>query len=99
MEFPVVSASPGGAADDAAEIAAVEMRLLVRDDVGLDVAEGRIRLVLDAVVEGLDDVIFEMLGAGVGLYDRLALEIAVFGIGQPQHVHFDTRGNERDDRM
>jgi glucose dehydrogenase len=28
-----------------------------------------------------------------------ALDVAVFGIGQPQDVHFDTRGNERDDRM
>jgi hypothetical protein len=35
-----VSDSPGGPVDDAAEVAAVEMRLLVRDDVGLDVAEG-----------------------------------------------------------
>src|ERR1700739_4391163 len=44
-----VSAPPSGAADDAAEVAALEMRLLVGDDVGLDVAEGRIGLVLDAV--------------------------------------------------
>src|ERR1700704_4845821 len=82
-----MSASPGGPADDAAEVAAVEMRLLVRKDVGLDVAEGRIGLVLDAVVEGLDDVFFEMLRAGMALHDRLALDVAVFGIGQPQHVH------------
>ena len=39
------------------------MWLLVRDHVGLDVAEGGIRLVLDAVVEGLDDVFLEVVGA------------------------------------
>src|SRR5260370_10031710 len=97
--FEWVSASPRGSADDRTEIAAVEMRLLVGDDIGLDVAEGRIRLVLDAVVEGLDDVFFEVLSAGMRLHDRLAFDVAEFGIAQPQDVHLDTCGNERDDRM
>ena len=58
------SASPGGPADDAAEVAAVEVWLLVRDHVGLDVAEGGIGLVLDAVIEGLDDVFLEVRRCG-----------------------------------
>jgi len=52
----LVLPAPSGSSDDAAEIAAGEVRILIREHVGLDVAEGRLRLVLDAVVEGLDDV-------------------------------------------
>jgi hypothetical protein len=54
------SAVPVRAADHAAEIAAVEVRILVGDDIGLDVAEGRFGLVLDAIVEGLDDILLEI---------------------------------------
>src|SRR5712692_666270 len=67
------SAAPGGFSDDAAEIAAREERILVREHVGLDVAEGRLRLVLDAVVEGLDDVLLEMRAARMRGHHRLAL--------------------------
>src|SRR3954452_14995 len=48
--------APGRSSDDAAKIAACEVRILVRKHVSLDVAECRLRLVLDAVVEGLNDV-------------------------------------------
>jgi hypothetical protein len=67
--------------DDAAEVAALKTRLLVRDDIRLDVAEGRIGLVLDAVVEGSGDVFFELLRAGKP--SRLALDVAVFEKGGP----------------
>src|SRR3984893_6803526 len=50
--------APRGAADHAAEVAAMEVRVLISENVGVDVAEGRLRLVLVAVVEGLDDVFF-----------------------------------------
>src|ERR1700682_3723245 len=53
------SASPGRSANHAAEIAAPESRVLVREHVGLDVAERRVGLVFDAVVERLDDVFLE----------------------------------------
>ena len=39
----------------------MEMWILVGKDVGLDVSEGGIRLVLDAVVEDLDDVFLKPL--------------------------------------
>jgi hypothetical protein len=71
-----------GRADHAAEIAAPEGRILVRENIGLHVAEGRLRLVLDAVVEGLDDVFFEMYVPRMGMNYRLALFIAVFGISE-----------------
>src|ERR1700722_6667930 len=57
------SHAPGGAADHAAEIDWREIRVLVGEHVGLDVAEGRARLVPDAVVERLDDVFLELRGA------------------------------------
>src|SRR6476469_1039997 len=53
----VGSSAPGGPSDDAAEIDAGEARILVCEHVGVDVAEGRVRLVLVAVVEGLDDLL------------------------------------------
>src|SRR5271170_7467256 len=58
-----VSTSPGRPADDAAKVDAMGMRLLVRDDVGLDVAEGRLGLVANAGVEGLNDLFLEAIGA------------------------------------
>src|SRR5882757_7508220 len=56
---------PGGVADHAAEIAAPKGRVLVGEDVGLDVAEGGVGLVLDTVIEGLDDVLLEARAARV----------------------------------
>ena len=44
----------------------MEVWLLVRDHVGRDVAEGRVWLVFDAVVEGLDDVFLELRGCADG---------------------------------
>src|SRR6267142_6827237 len=73
--------SPGGSSDHAAEIAAGEVRVLIREHVGVDVAEGRLRLVLVAVVEGLDDVFFETRATRMCMHHRFALRIAVFGIG------------------
>jgi hypothetical protein len=52
--------------DDGAKIGAVEMRFLIGDHVSLDVTEGGVGLVLDAVVKGLDDVFLERRGAGEG---------------------------------
>src|SRR6202007_5551 len=75
------SAVPGGAADHAAEISRREMRVLVGEHVGLDVAEGGMRLVPDAVVEGLDDVFLETAAARMRLHHRLALRVGEFGVG------------------
>lgn len=76
---------PGRPADDAAEVAAVEMRVLVREDVGLDVAEGSVGLMLDAVIEGLDDILLEVVGAGMGVDNLFSFGIAVFGVSQSEH--------------
>lgn len=43
------------------------MRFLIGDDISLHIAEGRIWLVLDAVVESLDDVLLEMRRAGMAV--------------------------------
>src|ERR1700738_4580984 len=81
--------SPGGSADHAAEIDAAEVRVLIREHVGVDVAEGRLRLVLVAVVEGLDDVFLETRSTRMCMHHRLALRVAVFRISQTKHIHFD----------
>src|SRR5258706_6990487 len=47
--------APGRFSDDTAKIDAGEVWILIRQHVGIDVTEGRLRLVLVAVVEGLDD--------------------------------------------
>src|SRR5271170_5563228 len=87
------SRRPSRSPDHAAEIAALECRVLVRKHVGLDVAECRVRLALDAVVEGLDDVLFEAIAARIRLHHRIPLGIAVLGKGEAQYIHLDTRRN------
>src|ERR1700736_4205072 len=93
------SAVPGGAADHAAEVSRREMRVLVGEHVGLDVAEGRARLVPDAFVEGLNDVILEVLGARMRLHDRLPLRGAEFVVGHAQNIHLDASRYQRHDRV
>src|SRR6266446_7854622 len=75
-------ASPGRSANHAAEIAAPESRVLVREHVGLDVAECRVGLVFDAIVERLDDAFLELIGARMRVHDRFTFSVAVFGISQ-----------------
>src|SRR5260370_33440615 len=83
------SFGPRGSTNHMAEIGALEGRVLVGKNVGFDVAEGRLRLVLDAIIEGLDDVFLEVNAARMRVDNRLSLGIAVFGVGQAEHVHFD----------
>src|SRR5580704_4411472 len=93
------SPAPGGAADYAAEIAAREVRILVGEHVGLDVAKGGVRLWPDAVVEGLDNVFLETAAARMRLHHRLPLCVAEFRVGDAQHVHLYARRHQRDHRM
>src|ERR1700716_1284244 len=91
--------APSGAADHAAEISSREMRVLVGEHVGLDVAEGSVRLVPDAVVEGLDDLFLEAVAARMRLHHRPALCVGKFGISNAQHVHLYARRQERNHRV
>src|SRR3984957_2266066 len=95
----VRSPLPRRSADHAAKVASPEASIFVCEHVGVYGAECRLRLVPEAVVEGLDDVFLEATAARVGMNDRLPLRLGVIGIGKPQHVHFDTRGDQRDDRV
>src|SRR5258708_8664768 len=94
-----VASAPGGSPDHAAEVAGLESRVLVREHVRLDVAEGGVGLVPDAVVEGLDDIFLEVLGTRMRAQDGLALCTAVVGIGQAQDIHLDAGRHQSDDRM
>src|SRR3984957_15358781 len=91
------SAAPGGAADHAAEVQRPERGILVRQHVGLDVAERRGRLVLDAVVEGLNDIVLEVRRARMRLHHSLALRGAEVTVGKAQYVHLDAGGQQRHD--
>lgn len=90
---------PVRAADDGAEIAAMKVRLLVGDDVCLDVAEGSLGFMLDAFIEGLDDVFLEGGRTWKGRNHGLADGIGIALIGQAEHVHLDARGRQGDYRM
>src|ERR1700744_268844 len=72
--------APGRGANHAAEIAAGEVRVLIREHVGVDIAEGRLRLVLVAFVEVLNDVFFETWSTWMCMHHRLPLRVAVLGI-------------------
>jgi hypothetical protein len=43
---------PGLSANDAAEVDSFELWVLIRENIGLDVAKGGFGLVLDAILEG-----------------------------------------------
>src|ERR1700729_1418755 len=95
----VRSPLPRGPTDHAAKVASPETRIFVCEHVGIYGAECRIRLVPETVIEGLDDIFLEAAAAWVGANDRLSLRLGVVSIGKSQHIHFDTRGDQRDDRV
>src|ERR1700693_1837257 len=91
------SAGPGGGADHTAEILGQKRRILVGEHVGVDSAEGRLGLVVEAVVEGVDDLFLKAAGARVRADDGLAFGLGELGKSYTEHVHLDAGGNERDD--
>src|SRR5258706_10754490 len=86
-------------ADDTAEVNALEFWILVRQYICLHIAECCLRLVLDAVVKGLDDVLFKVLGTRIRGDDRLAINVGEFGVGDSEDIHLDTVGQKRNHRM
>src|SRR5260370_34194344 len=92
-------AGPARGSDHAAEILGPERGTLVGEHVGVDSAEGRLRLVVEAVVEGLDDLFLEAAGARVRADHDFALGLRELGKSDAEHVHLDAGGNERDDGM
>ncbi len=80
---------PSGSANHAAEVAAAEGRILICEHVGLNVAKCGLWLVLYPVVESLDDVFLEMIGARVCMHDSLAFNVAILSVSETEHVHFD----------
>src|ERR1700730_12152377 len=92
-------ARPGRGADHAAEILRPKRGILVGEHVGVDSAEGRLGLIVEAVVEGLDDLFLEAARARVRADHGFALGIRELGKSNAEHVHLDTGSDERDDRM
>src|ERR1700756_4508777 len=90
---------PLRAADDTAKVDALETRILIRQNIRLYIAKCRHRLVLDAVVKGLNDVFFEVLGARIRGNDCLAINIRKFRIGDSKYVHLDAVSQQRNHRM
>src|ERR1700680_2242870 len=92
-------AGPGRGADHAAEILGSEGGGLVGEHVGVDSAEGRLGIMVEAVGEGVDDLFLKATGARVRADDGLALGLGELGKSDTEHVHLDAGGNERDDGM
>src|SRR6267142_2713499 len=90
-------AGPGRGADHTAEILGPEGGILVGEHVGVDSAEGRLWLAVEAVVKGLDDLFLEAAGAWVRADHGFALGLGELGKSDAEHVHLDAGGNERDD--
>ena len=80
---------PSGSANHAAEVAAPEGRILICEHVGLNVAKCGLWLVLYPVIESLDDVFLEMIGARVCMHNTLAFTVAILSVSETEHVHFD----------
>src|ERR1700686_1944804 len=73
--------------DDTAEVHALKLWILVRQYIRLHIAECRLRLVPDAVVKGLDDIFFKMLGARICGDDCLAIRVGEFRVGNSKNIH------------
>src|ERR1700736_723569 len=88
-------AGPGRGADHAAEILGSEGGILVGEHVGVDSAEGRLGLAVEAVVEGLDNLFLEAAGARMRADNSVALGVREVGKSDAEHVHLDAGGDER----
>jgi hypothetical protein len=55
----------------------------------VDGAERTVRTMLHPIVEGLDDIVLEVIAARVRRDHRFALGVSKLLIGDPQHVHLD----------
>jgi hypothetical protein len=64
--------------DQTAEIDSSKSCIFVRQDICFNVPESSLWLVLNPVIERLDDIFFEMIGAGVCMHDSLAISLACF---------------------
>src|ERR1700688_1712255 len=80
---------PSGSANHAAEVAAAKGGILICEHVGLNVAECGLWLVPYPVVESLDYVFLEMIGARVCMHNSLAFTVAILSVRETEHVHFD----------
>src|ERR1700674_892391 len=93
------SATPRGVADITAEIATVEIGILVCEDVCFHVSKGSFRLVFDAVVESLQDILFESGCTRVRPNDCVPIGVCEAGVVDSEHIHFITGGYEGNDRI
>src|SRR3977135_4008182 len=96
---PRRSARPGGVEYDAAEVGGLEAPVLEGQYVIVDGAERTVRAMLHPIIEGLDDIVFEVVATRVRCDHRFALGVGELLIGDPEHVHLDTRGDERHFRL
>jgi hypothetical protein len=93
IDSPVTSKK---AEDDATEVSALELGVEEREDIVIYRAEGRFRLLAKAIVEGVNDLLLEVIAAGMGRDHRFALSIRHIEVAHAQDVHFDARRDEGD---
>ena len=94
MTEPEVSSRPGGVQDDLAKIGALELRIFVCQHVIVHGAKGAIRPMLHAVIEGVNNVLFEVIAAGMGGHHAKPLLFAEILIGNAENIHLDASGDE-----
>ena len=99
MTEPEVSSLPGGVQDDLAKIGALELQIFVCQHVIVHSAKGAIRPMLHAVIEGVNNVLFEVIAAGMGGHHAKPLLFVKVIIGEPENVHLDAGGDECHHRL
>src|ERR1700733_8296672 len=80
--------APGRLTDHSAEVATAEAGILVCEYIRFHVSESSLRIMLDAVVEGLQNVLFEMGCARVRLSDRDAVGVSEAAVVDSEYIHF-----------
>jgi hypothetical protein len=80
----------------------MEVGVLFCEHVCFHVSEGSFRLVFDAVVEGLEDILFEVGCTWERVHHRVAVGVNKAGVVDSQHIHFDPgryQGNDRSEAL
>src|SRR5258708_23288129 len=83
--------APGRVKDDAAKVGPFEFRVEQREHVVVHGSESGLRLVAEPIVEGVDDLLLEVIPARMGVDYRLPVRVGYVEVANPEDVHLYAR--------
>jgi len=86
---------PGRIQDDATEITPLEFRIMEREHIVVHRSKRSLRLVAESIVKGVNNLLLEMVAAGMRLNHRLTLGVGHAKVADAENVHLYTRSHQR----